>query len=365
MQIVQTLDPATGGVARAVASLSKGLAARGTNVEIVALDKSDAPWVRDCGFKVHPLGIGRTNYRYSSKLLPWLRRNRSRYDAVIVNGLWQYPGFAAWRALGETDTPYFVFAHGMLDPWFKTTFPLKHLKKWLYWPWADYRLLRDARAVIFTSEEERIEARKSFRLYRARERVVPLGIEPVRGDAETFLAQLPALRGKPFLLFLGRIHPKKGCDLLIDAAASHHINLVIAGPDQVGWRAELERRATDRVVFAGMLEGEIKAGALAAADAFILPSHQENFGLAVVEALSAGLPVLISDRVNIWREIAEDGAGFVDSDDLDGTKRLIARWLETSSADREQMRRNARACFERRFSAARAADALLNVLHET
>ena len=108
----------------------------------------------------------------------------------------------------------------------------------------------------------------------------------------------------------------------------------------------------------------MKAGALAAADAFILPSHQENFGLAVVEALSAGRPVLISDRVNIWREIEKDRAGYVEPDDLEGTKRLIARWLETSPADREEMRRNARGCFERRFSAARAADALLNVLHE-
>jgi glycosyltransferase involved in cell wall biosynthesis len=364
LQIVQTLDPETGGVARAVTALSKALGTRGAAVEIVALDPPDARWIAASAFQVHALGVGLTNYRYSSRLLPWLRANRSRFDCVIVNGLWQYLGFAAWRAFAGTDTPYFVFPHGMLDPWFKVTFPLKHLKKWLYWPWADYRLLRDARAVIFTSEEEQIQARKSFWLYRARERVVPLGLEPVHGDAETFFAKFPALRGKPFLLFLGRIHPKKGCDLLIAAAAAQRVNIVIAGPDQIGWRAELERRATDRIVFAGMLEGEIKAGALAAADAFILPSHQENFGLAVVEALSAGLPVLISDRVNIWREIVEDGAGYVERDDLDGANRLIARWLETSATDREQMRRNAQICFERRFSAARAADALLDVLRE-
>lgn len=365
LQIVQTLDPETGGVARAVTSLSKALVDRGTNVEVVALEPADAPWVRNSRFRVHALGPGLTNYRYSSKLLPWLRRNRSRFDAVIVNGLWQYLGLAAWRAFARSDTPYFVFPHGMLDPWFKVTFPLKHLKKWLYWPWADYRLLRDARAVIFTSEEERLQARKSFWLYRADERVVALGIEPVTGDPEIFFAQFPELRGKPFLLFLGRIHPKKGCDLLIDAAASRDVQVVVAGPDQVGWRAELERRSSHRVVFAGMIEGEIKAGALAAADAFILPSHQENFGLAVVEALAAGLPVLISDRVNIWREIAADAAGYVEPDDLAGTNRLIARWLATRPADREQMRINARLCFEKRFSVGRAADALLKLLQES
>ena len=114
-----------------------------------------------------------------------------------------------------------------------------------------------------------------------------------------------------------------------------------------------------------MLEGAMKSGAFAAADAFILPSHQENFGLAVVEAMSAGLPALISDRVNIWREVAEEGAGYVAADNLDGTKRLISRWLEASPPEREQMRRNAQLCYERRFSADRAADALLNVLNET
>ncbi|MFL6528394.1 MAG: glycosyltransferase [Chthoniobacterales bacterium] len=365
MQIVQTLDPETGGVARAVTSLSKALVTRGITVETVTLDPADAPWLRNGGLQVHALGTGLTSFRYSSALLPWLRVNRSRFDAVIVNGLWQYLGFAAWRAFAGSGTPYFVFPHGMLDPWFKVTFPLKHLKKWLYWPWADYRLLRDACAVIFTSEEERIVARKSFWLYRCRERVVALGIEPMHGNEEVFYVRFPQLRRKPFLLFLGRIHPKKGCDLLIAAAEDASIDVVIAGPDQVGWRAELEQRATDRVTFAGMLDGKIKAGALVAADAFILPSHQENFGMAVAEALSVGLPVLISNRVNIWREIEEDHAGYVDSDDLIGTQRLITRWLQTSASERDEMRRNARACFERRFSVERAADSLLDVLRET
>jgi glycosyltransferase involved in cell wall biosynthesis len=364
LQLVQTLDPEAGGVARAVTSLSTAIEGRGVDVEIVTLDDAASPWLSALSVPVHPLGVGLTSYRYSTKLLPWLRANRRRFDAVIVNGLWQYLGFAAWRAFARTNTAYFVFPHGMLDPWFKVTFPLKHLKKWLYWPWADYRLLRDARAVVFTSDEERIQARESFWLYRCRERVVPLGIEPVHGDPEIFLAKFPSLRGKPFLLFLGRIHPKKGCDLLINAAAAAGLDVVIAGPDQIGWRAELEKRATARVSFVGMIEGEMKSSALAAADAFVLPSHQENFGLAVVEALSAGLPVLISNRVNIWREIEEDRAGYVDTDDLDGTKRMIARWLGTSAADREQMRQNARTSFEQRFSAERAAESLLSVIHE-
>lgn len=160
--------------------------------------------------------------------------------------------------------------------------------------------------------------------------------------------------------------------MLIDAFprdSDNAASLVLAGPDQVGWEKHLRERVQyheigKRVAFTGMLEGEMKQGAFAAADAFILPSHQENFGMSVVEALAAGVPVLISERVNIWREIDDDHAGYVESDDLAGTTRLIERWLATSPADRERMRANARNCFSRRFEINHAVDSLLSILEE-
>jgi glycosyltransferase involved in cell wall biosynthesis len=375
--MVQTLDPSVGGVAPAVLSLSRGLAQRGHKIDIVTLDDPAAQWLANVDLPVHALGAGATGYRYSKQLLPWLRGHGEKYDRVIVNGLWQYLSFAAWRCFHGTSTPYFVFPHGMLDPWFKKTFPFKHLKKWLYWPWAEYRVLRDAAAVVFTSEEERVQARKSFWLYRCREEVSPLGLEspaPISSQAkETFLARYPQLRDTRILLFLGRLHPKKGCDILIDAlprdsGLENMVSLVLAGPDQIGWEKYLRTRVTHldiapRIVFTGMLQGEMKQGALASADAFILPSHQENFGMSVVEALAVGLPVLISERVNIWREIDADRAGYVESDDLPGTTRLIERWMATPPAEREVMRANARRCFARCFEINYAMDSLLRILN--
>jgi glycosyltransferase involved in cell wall biosynthesis len=373
LQLVQTLNPGTGGVARAVVTLSEGLVRLGHRVEIVALDGHDAPWLQEIQVPVHPLDSGLTSYRYSKKLLPWLRKNGGTYDRVIVHGIWQYLSFATWRRYAGTEVPYYVFPHGMLDPWFKRTFPLKHLKKWLYWPWADYRVLRDARAVIFTSEEERREARKSFWLYRARETISPLGVEaPAPRDTaaakNVFLAKFPELQSTPFLLFLGRLHPKKGCDLLIDALlriANTNLALVLAGPDQIGWETELRTRTVSlgrRIIFAGMLEGEMKRGAFSAATAFILPSHQENFGISVAEALSFGVPVLISNRVNIWREIDADHAGYVENDDLQGATRLIERWLNTNESERFAMRENARRCFQSHFEIGRAVTSLVRIL---
>ena len=377
LQVLPTLNPNAGGVASAVLSLSRGLARRGHKIDIVVLDDPVAPWLANSDLTLHPLGAGLTNYCYSPKLLPWLRKNGGDYDCVIVNGLWQYLSFATWRRFGGSPIPYYVFPHGMLDPWFKRTYPLKHLKKWCYWPWAEYRVLRDAQAVIFTSEQERAEAKESFWLYRCREKISPLGVDAPTSISssmkEDFLAKFSQLRDQQTLLFLGRLHPKKGCDIAIEALAAlsgtQNLSLVLAGPDQIGWQQELEKLTAklgveSRVIFTGMLEGDMKQGALGNAEALLLPSHQENFGMAVVDALAAGLPVLISNRINIWREIEADRAGYVENDDVSGVKSLIERWINTPSEQRDAMRSNARQCFINRFEISRAVDSLLKILSE-
>jgi glycosyltransferase involved in cell wall biosynthesis len=297
-------------------------------------------------------------------LKPWLLDNATRFEAVIVDGLWQYNGFAVWQALRKTATPYFVFTHGMLDPWFKRRYPLKHLKKWLYWPWGQYRVLRDARGVLFTCEEERLQAKLSFPLYQAREIVVsygtpgpPLGSDP-DAQREAFLKAFPQLRNQRFLLCLSRIHPKKGCDLLIGAfnrvaRREPDMNLVFAGPDPDSLREGLMAAASDldpgRVIWTGMIVDDMKWGAFRAAEAFVLPSHQENFGIAVVEAMACGTPVLISDRVNIWREIVAGGAGLVEPDNEAGATQLIRRWLAMPDAARHSMAVAATEVFHRHF----------------
>jgi glycosyltransferase involved in cell wall biosynthesis len=384
LRSIHTLNPAVGGPIESVKQSSAALARRGHHVEIVSLDAPTNPWGHESPVRVHALGPGRGSYGYAPRFTPWIRQRCSQFDAVIVHGIWQYSSFGVWRALRGTTTPYFVFPHGMLDPWFNRTYPLKHLKKLLYWPWAEYRVLRDAAAVLLTSEEERRLARESFSLYRCNEVVVNYGTAAPDVNLETarqeFLNRFPQLREKRFLLFLGRLHEKKGCDLLIRAFAANwnsapelqSLHLVVAGPsaDQAYVR-HLKRVAATAfggaempVTFTGMLSGSLKWGAFQAADAFILPSHQENFGIAVVEALACGTPVLISNKVNIWREIVNDGAGFADEDDRAGTIRLIERWMRISAAERETMRSSARRCFETRFQIDGAVDSLLRILAE-
>ncbi len=365
----------TGGPIEAVRQLSRVHLDLGHRVEIASLDNPNARFIPESvEIPIHGLGPGKTHYGYSSRMTPWLRENGPRFDAVVTHGLWQFHGLAVHRAFAG-KRPYFAYPHGMLDPYFKTAYPLKHLKKWLFWPWGDYRVLRDAKAVLFTCEEEKLLARQSFWLYRVNEAVAGLGTAAAPTNLEqqraAFLDKVPAVAGRRFLLFLGRLHVKKGCDLLIDAfakaAANSDLLLVMAGPDQTGWKSELVRRAeslgiADRIVWPGMLGGDVKWGAFRCADAFVLASHQENFGLAVAEALAAGCPVLISDKVNIWREISGDGAGLVDTDTLEGTIRLLSGWLAHNDNARDAMRKRAVDCFNQRFEIRRSAQSLLEII---
>jgi glycosyltransferase involved in cell wall biosynthesis len=340
----------------------------GHGAEWASMDAPEDPWVSDFLQPLHTLGDRSAGgYGRAPRFIPWLREHHGRYDAVVVHGLWQYPGFATRRALRGTGTPYFVMPHGMLDPWFKQAYPLKHFKKTIYWRLAEYAVLRDARAVIFTCEEERILARKTFSPYRITEKVATLGTSMPEGNPadwrDAFFQKFPGLRGRRILLFLSRLHPKKGCDMLIRAFSKTGgpLSLVIAGPEEDANHARELRMQTAglSVFFVGMLTGDVKWGALAAAEVFALPSHQENFGMAVAEALAAGTPVLISNKVNIWREIEADGAGFVESDDTAGTARLLRRWLD---ADHAAMRAAARRCFAARFDIRKTAENMIAVL---
>jgi len=362
LEVVSTIDPRAGGVIAGINALARERTRFGSHTTVVSLDSPDAFPSLEAPYTWVGLGSRGGVYRYTPDLVPWLRDHARDFDRVIVNGLWQYHSFGAWRALHALGIPYLVFPHGMLDPWFKRTYPLKHVKKMLYWWWADYRVLRDAAAVCFTCDEERLLARRSFRRYRARECVVGYGVDdpPPASPAQTaaFAQAVPqAPPGSRILLFLSRIQEKKGCDLLLRAFASElasdpQWHLVMAGPDQEGWQATLAALArqlgiADRISWPGMLTGDAKWGAFRAAEVFCLPSHQENFGVVVAEALACGCPVLLSDQVNIWRETVDGGAGLVAPDTVAGTARLLKSW--NASTARETMRSQSRPTFLRHF----------------
>jgi len=376
LNVINSIEAAYGGPIQGVRQLGSALGELGHTVEVASMDDPASSFVSNFPLPLYTLGPPSFQYSYARRFVPWLRENASRYDVVIVNGLWGYASFGTWRGLRRAGVPYVVVPHGMLDPWFKHQYPLKHVKKLLYWHWAEFRVLRDASAVIFTSEEERLLARQSFKRYSAREQVLGFGTVRPQGDKEAarqaFYDLFPETRGKRIVLFLGRLHHKKGCDLAIQAFAqvlgsSPDWHLVLVGPDQVGWQRNLVALAAEagvagKVTLTGMLDANPKWGAVQAAEALLLPSHQENFGSVVAEALACGVPVLISNKVNIWREVLQDSAGFVAEDNLEGAVLLLRQWSELSETRIAEISRRAKECFEARFEMSRTAASLVEML---
>ena len=362
LHVIRSLHPEYGGPAQLVRCIVAAGPRLGWEGEVASLDMPGQSFIQGIRFPVHALGENRSTYGYSKHWVPWLRANIDRFDGVVVHGIWQYQSWGTWRAI-RGRKPYVLFPHGMLDPWFKRRYPLKHMKKWIYWNLAERRVLRDASSVLFTCDTEQRLAPESFKMPPWNAAVVPYGAEMPTGDTqhqiEAFYGVCPGVRDRRFFLYLGRIHPKKGCDLLIDAfaviaAERRDIDLVMAGPD-AGMRDGLQARIAaagfaHRVHWPGLVTGDAKWGAFHASDAFVLPSHQENFGIAVAEALGCSRPVLISDQVNIWPEIEADDAGLVAPDTLEGTINLLERWLALDEAARSKMRMQARACFETRYN---------------
>jgi glycosyltransferase involved in cell wall biosynthesis len=248
--------------------------------------------------------------------------------------------------------------------------------KKLNWMLLMQRVVREAALVCFTTEAEQGVAAAALVGVGTPQAVVPLGVggppKPAAELRRAWKQTHPDLADARVLLFLGRLHPKKGCDLLItgyarwrkehgEAAAGYHLRMV--GPAMSdGYLRELHDRCTAEeleagkdVSFPGMLTGEAKWQELAAAEAFVLPSYQENFGLAVGEALALGTPVLLSDKVNLWPWIAEGEAGFVAPPSVDGVTDLLTQWAALDEAERDGMKRRALTLYQAKFSPVKAA----------
>ena len=386
LHIIGSMDPKSGGPCQGIRSSSPILENLGVYREIVCFDDPASDYLGKDPFPVHALGTEYNQWGYSSKLKPWLRENLQRFDVVITNGLWMYHSHSTWQVLkwyrkrqtGVRQIRWFVMPHGMLDPYFQraASRKLKAVRNWVYWLLMERDVIRQANGILFTCETELLLARQTFRYYKPQREInVGYGIENPPSYTvdmnEAFHKSCPLLSKRPYLLFLSRINYKKGIDFLIKAYSNllkeypntvHIPQLVIAGPgveDQYGKQmqqlvAKISGLDT-HIFFPGMLMGDAKWGALYGCEAFVLPSHQENFGVAVAEAMACGKPVLVSNQVNIWREIEAGNCGLIADDTLAGTEHLLRQWLKLTPNAQEEMGKRAQTTFEQHFTVELAA----------
>jgi glycosyltransferase involved in cell wall biosynthesis len=364
LHLIHTLDPATGGPPQAVRQLAAAGSRAGWTHGVATLDAGDRPWLADFPGPVHAIGPAHTRWGWAPGLPAWLRGPGRDWDLWVVHGLWQFHGPAARAAARDVGRRYAVVPHGMLDPWFGRAHPLRHLRKRASWPLLERPLLRDAAVMLCTTDEEARLAPLAFAGLQARTRVVGLGLcgdtvpDAAAAPAQAFLERHPQLRGRRVLLFLGRLHAKKAPLMLLQAFADSTLPqrgfaLAFAGPDG-GMRdplgqAIVQRGLQSHAVLCGPLAGAAKWAALRAADAFVLPSHQENFGLAVAEALAAGTPALLSRQVQTWPAVVRHGAGLATEAEPVALRALLEQWARLAPAQVQAMRDAAPRAFRAEF----------------
>lgn len=344
VHVIATLAARDGGPPRICVDMARASAGRGHAVTVHATDHGMTPEERAAfdregpdgvTVKIHPAVAGGV-WRFSPALARAVDRSVAEADVVHLHSLYLHHDFATWRACRRHGVPYLLRPHGSLDPYI---WRRHRWRKCLVERLFMNRVVDDAAALHYTTEEEQHLAEPYVR--GAAGVVVPNGVRfddfadaPRTGRFRALFADADPLR---VVLFLGRLNFKKGLDLLIPAfaetaARDPAARLLIAGPDdgeEAATRALVGRHGlAAKVRFAGTLRGDDVRAAYGDTDLFVLPSYSENFGNAVVEAMASGTPVLISDKVNIHREVAAAGAGTVIPCDAKALSEAMARMLD-------------------------------------
>jgi glycosyltransferase involved in cell wall biosynthesis len=366
LHVISAIDPVRGGPIVALLGMAEAQQAAGIQVRVAATwiegeSPAAAEALRKLGIEVAHIGPCHTPLRRHPQIVPVLEGQIASSDVVDIHAIYEEIQHQAARLARRHGVPYIVRPEGMLTPW---SLAQSRMKKKLYMMWRLRNDLNRAAALAFTSQAE-CDATAPLGLT-PKSIVEPLGVDlrefenlPPRG---MFRDRYPKLAGKRIVLFLGRVHPGKGLELLIPAFAkveAPDAMLVIVGPDSENFQATAESlvreyKIENRVVFTGMLRGPDRIAALADADLFALPSFHENFGIAVIEALAAGVPVIISNEVNVWKEIADAQVGGVVPTKVDPLAAELNRWLSDDSL-RAAAARRARPFVEEHYNWSRIA----------
>jgi glycosyltransferase involved in cell wall biosynthesis len=355
LHVIPAVAPRYGGPSAAIAPMCRNLVAEGVEPTIVATDadgeaRLDVPIGEPTRWNGVPAVFFRRDwnesYKYSRGLARWVAEHVVDYAVVHVHAVLSHAPLAAARACRRAGVPYVVRPLGTLDPW---SLGQKALKKRALLAMAGRRMLEGAAAIHYTTAEEQTAVERALGLSRGV--VIPLGV-----DADAFAdALMPAgaRHADPYILVIARLHAKKNLETLIEAfagaAAAAAWRLVIAGDGDREYVAGLRQLASrlhvdSRVEFAGWVDGDAKRLLLRNAAVFALPSRQENFGISVLEALAAGVPVLVSPQVNLASAIEAAGAGWV----VDGDIAPIRAAIERALADPRD--REARGCAARQLA---------------
>ena len=370
LQIVPSVSLVYGGPSQMVLGLSEALANEGIEVTLVTTNSNgdagqpplDVPLgkpMKQHGYEIiyFPCSPFK-RYKFSLPLLQWLGKCAANYDLAHIHALFSPVSTFSATVARQKKLPYILRPLGTLDP---ADLQKKRLLKKLYGSLLEKPNLKGAAAIHFTSEEE---AKVSERYgTTTNDLIIPLGVN-IPDRFPTLLTarqQFDIPNNVPLLLFMSRIDPKKGLDLLIPAlktlqAEGLQFHFVLAGANpqdpkyEHSIKEQITNSALDRVsTIAGFVTGEAKLALLQDADIFVLPSYYENFGIAVAEAMATQTPVLISQGVHIWEAVKDAAAGWITSCNQEQLTATLRNALQNPQ-EWEQMGNNARNLVRDKYS---------------
>lgn len=364
LRCIDTVAPQYGGPSYSVINSSRILAKRGHKVTIVTMDRpGDVPLEPDENFELICLGPGFSKYRLNPKYLIWLLKNLRQYDFATVQGVWRFASYGFFLANRFIGLPYVVMPHGSLDVWDKSQRKLSFFGKKLYWDLLESALYRRAVQCYFTAEEEQRLSIEAFSFEGVKHSIIAYG------SVDRGVYRLETRESdRVSIAYLGRLHQKKGIDILLDGFAASYrdepnARLVVAGGGDPAYVANLKAKVAllgieSKVQWVGHVAGAAKDTMLMDAGLFVLPSYQENFGLAVAETLSYGTPVAVSSNVNTSPTVANANAGYVFENGVPGVTNVLDAW-KNGGYRADNIRARARACFEQSMSLERFVDDLV------
>src|ERR1041384_4905836 len=372
LHVIPSLSQEDGGPSFAMPLIGRALARAGIKVDVATTEREGETRVDHDALRVFSFRRQTKFYKVSRPLTKWLSAHVRDYDLVHIHSLFSYSSVRAAAIAKKNGMPYSVRPLGVLNRWGMEN--RRRFLKQVSFRLVERRILQDAAVIHYTSQQERIEAEKAG--VEGSPAVIPIGIDVEQfrelPDASRFYEKFPQARGRDVVLFLSRLDPKKGLDLLITAFAGLRDRrrmaedrgpetrdgrsplLVIAGAGDERFVASLKRQAESsgvagEILWTGHLNGSDKLSALAAARMFVLPSYSENFGIAAVEALAAGVSSILSDQVGIASDVKEYEAGLIPTCDARELSSAIERLLLDADFS-QRIKVNARRLAEERFS---------------
>jgi glycosyltransferase involved in cell wall biosynthesis len=375
-QIVPSINEQSGGVSYYVSELAAALSKENIDSHVFTLNYPHrGKQLTKSEFSLHSQETQKLAYKFRG-FQPDFANEISKFanqqlDLIHNHGLWMFPHFYARKAAVKHEIPLVISTHGTLAPW---SLRRSRLIKSIVWLLSERKNLNSASLFHATSLEEL----QSIRRLNLKQpvAVIPVGLELPKLNnkpkRKLLINSFPELKDKQWLLFLSRIHPVKGIDNLLYSWKSLSSqfpdwHLIIAGPDSIGYKAQMEKLTSEleldtKVTFTGMLTGIMKASALSNADLFVLPSHTENFGIAVVESLSYEVPV-ITTKGTPWEQLNSYACGCWIDDDQSTLEKTLLEVMSLSLMERKKMGQKGRQLIAEKYSWDVISKDMVNVYH--